>query len=520
MTVSDAGNQPAPPDAGAPLLVARGLSKRFGAVQALDGVDFSLDAGEIHALMGENGAGKSTLIKCLTGVHRADAGTVTLAGRAAAPASPREAETIGISTVYQEVNLIPHLSVAENVCLGREPVSRLLAGKIRWREVRRRADAALARLGLRLDVRRELGSCSIAIQQLVAIARALDVDARVLILDEPTSSLDRDEVAELFSVLRRLRGQGLGIVFITHFLDQVDAVSDRITVLRDGRLVGVRRAAELPREQLVGMMVGREFELTARRAGDRTPDAGAGTAAPVLRARGLARRNAVEHADIAVGRGEAVGLAGLLGSGRTETARLLFGADRPDRGRIEIDGEPVRLRNPRSAIARGLALSPEDRKAQGIVPNLSVLENIELALQSRRGLAWLHSGTDRRELAERYVKAMGIKLASTDQPVSSLSGGNQQKVLLARWLATEPRLLILDEPTRGIDVAAKAEILRLVERLQGEGMSILFISSELEEVARACRRVVVLRDRRTVAELTGDQVTESAVLSAIAERYA
>lgn len=501
-------------DAAPSLLTASGLAKRFGPVRALDGVDLCLRSREIHSLMGENGAGKSTLIKCLTGVHRPDAGEIRLEGETVAPASPGEAEALGIATVYQEVNLIPHLSVAENIALGREPMRRPRILGIDWRAVRRRAAAALARLGLELDVKRELGSCSIAVQQLVAIARALDINARVLILDEPTSSLDRDEVRELFTVLRRLRDQGLAVLFITHFIDQVYAISDRITVLRDGRLIAERSAAQLPRQELVSLMVGRELGA-GKPAKARAPTTADDR--PLVRARSLGRRGGVESVDLSVSAGESVGLAGLLGSGRTETARLLFGADRPETGSLEIDGERANLRGPRRAIARGFALSPEDRKREGIIPNLSVRENIELALQSRRGVAALGNSASRRRLAEEYIRALGIKTAGPDAPVSSLSGGNQQKVLLARWLAIEPRLLILDEPTRGIDVGAKAEILGLISKLRAEGMAILFISSELEEVARTCSRVVVLRDRRTIAQLSGEQVTESAVLAAIAD---
>ncbi len=508
----------APP---AELLNVRGLCKRFGPVRALDCVDFSLAAGEIHALMGENGAGKSTLIKCLTGVHRPDAGEMRLAGRAVQPTSPRQAESLGISTVYQEINLIPHLSVAENVCLGREPTLPLL-GKIRWGQVRARARVALRRLGLALDVRRELGTCSIAVQQLVAIARALDIDARVLILDEPTSSLDRDEAGELFEILRRLRSQHMGIVFITHYLDQVYAVADRITVLRDGRLVGVHPATELPRARLVSLMVGRELEAGAASAADRgeaTAEA-ARCGAALLEARGIGRRGAVEQVDLAVWPGDALGLAGLLGSGRSETAQLLFGAERIDRGGLWVDGRAVRLRSPRDAIRLGIALTPEDRKRAGLIPNLPVRDNMVLALQARRGVAAAIPATERRAIAERFIQALAIKTPGPEAPVSQLSGGNQQKVLLARWLAMSPRVLILDEPTRGIDVAAKAEILRLVRELGAGGLAIVFISSELEEVLRVCRRLIVLRDRRKVAELGRAECRESAVLAAIAGEHA
>ncbi|MBK7405375.1 MAG: sugar ABC transporter ATP-binding protein [Phycisphaerales bacterium] len=497
------------------LLAASGVSKRFGPVRALDRVDFGLRAGEIRALMGENGAGKSTLIKCMTGVYAPDAGEVRYQGRAASVGSPREAEALGVSTVYQEVNLIPHMTVAENICLGREPRRRWLGGCIRWRRVREKADAALGRLGVDVDPGREVASCSIAVQQLVAIARALDVNARVLILDEPTSSLDRDEVARLFGVMRHLRSQGLGIVFVTHFLEQVYAVSDSVTVLRDGTLVGTLPIAEVPRRRLVGMMVGREVEDHRPSADANAP--GGPPRAEILRAEGLAKRGMLESVSLRVEAGETVGLAGLLGSGRTETARLLFGAARCDGGRLRIAGRDVRLRSPRAAIAHGIALTPENRRTEGVVPHLSVRENIALAVQARRGLRATLSGEESRRLAERYVAMLRIKTSSIETPVGQLSGGNQQKVLLARWLATEPRLLMLDEPTRGIDVAAKSEILRTIDELRQRGMSILFISSELEEVVRVCSRVVVLRDRRSIAELEGGELSEAAILNAIAE---
>lgn len=508
-------------DGGSPeLLCTRGLSKRFGPVQALEGVAFSLRAGEIRALMGENGAGKSTLIKCMTGVYAPDAGDVLYGGRAARVSSPREAEALGVSTVYQEINLIPHMTVAENICLGREPRRRWLGGCIRWGRVRVQARAALARLGVEVDPSRELASCSIAVQQLVAIARALDVHARVLILDEPTSSLDRGEVARLFGVMRLLKSQGLGIVFVTHFLDQVYAVADSVTVLRDGRLVGTHPIGEAPRRTLVGMMVGREFEeiLASTTASGNNPNDGDGGATAVVEAAGLKRRGMIESVTLRVNPGETVGLAGLLGSGRTETAKLLFGAVRKDSGVLRIGGREVRLRSPRSAIALGVALTPEDRRSEGIVPHLSVRENIELAVRARRGLRASLSGDEGRRLAEGYVAALRIKTPSIETPVGQLSGGNQQKVLLARWLATEPRLLMLDEPTRGIDVAAKAEILRSIDELRSRGMSILFISSELDEVVRVCTRVVVLRDRRSVGELAGEDLTEARILGTIADR--
>ncbi len=501
------------PSTSAPIVVGRGLSKRFEAVHALDAVDIELRGGEIHALMGENGAGKSTLIKCLTAVHRRDAGVVELAGRPVEPRSPREAEELGISCVHQEVHLIGHASIAENICLGREPTRRWLPWSIRWKAVRARAETALARLGLAIEVRRELSTCSIAVQQLVAIARALDVEAKLLVLDEPTSSLDDDEVRQLFEVLRRLRDGGLAILFVTHFLDQVYALADRITVLRDGRLVGTRPTADLPRRELVSLMVGRPVDLAAAEA--TRPGQGSG-GEPILEARGLARRGGLAAVDLAVGPGQSLGLAGLLGSGRTETVRAIFGADPIDAGSMRFAGRAYRPRHPRDAMRLGIALLPESRKSDGILPNLSIRENILLAVEARRGVAKRLSRSQQDALAGRFLAALRIKAPHADVPIRELSGGNQQKALLARWLAIEPRLLLLDEPTRGIDVGAKEEVIRLVEDLRGRGLALVVVSSELEELVRLSGQVIVLRDRRSVATLAGESVTPQAMLAAIA----
>lgn len=494
-----------------PVLAASAICKKFGRVVALDGVDLTLNSGEILALMGENGAGKSTLIKCLTGVHRADSGRITLAGREISPGSPRDAELAGISTVYQEVNLIPHMTVAENICLGREPTVGWQLGRINWRRVKQRARDAASRVGISVDVDSELGTCSTALQQLIAIARALDVNSRVLILDEPTSSLDRAEVEALFGVLRRLRSQGLAIVFVTHFLEQVYAISDRIMVLRDGRVVGNHASADLGRERLVSLMIGREFASSASRAHEPSAE----HAQPLLEAKGIARRGALNGVDISIGRGEVVGLAGLLGSGRTETARALFGADPPEEGEITMNGSAVSIRSPRAAISRGIGMTPENRKADGILPSLSVHENIILVLQARAGIGKHIGGRRTREIAAELVRSIGIKTEDIDTPISHLSGGNQQKAILARWIAARPALLILDEPTRGIDIGAKVDILAQVRALRGRGISVVFISSELAEVLQASDRVVVLRDRKTVGELAGASMSEAAVLNAI-----
>jgi monosaccharide-transporting ATPase len=495
------------------LLEVRGLEKQFPGVKALDGVDFTLRPGEIHALMGENGAGKSTLIKTLTGVYQRDGGEIRLDGRAINASSPKAAEALGISTVYQEVNLVPHLSVAENICLGREP---LRFGMIRWGEVRRRAEAALARLEMTLDVTREVASYSVAVQQMVAIARALDVDARLLILDEPTASLDEGEVEELFSVLRKLREQGLGIVFVTHFLDQVYAVTDRITIFRDGRLVGEYETANLPRAELVSRMIGKELAAISPASHEPHPEKDEERKAPFMTAKQLGRAGSMAPFDLNIAPGEVVGLAGLLGSGRTEVARLLFGVDKADTGTIEVNGKSLELSSPRQAIDSGFAFTPENRKVEGIIPHLSVRENIILALQSRQGMWNKFSYSEQVGIADHFIRALNIKTPSPEQAVRNLSGGNQQKVLLARWLANKPLFLILDEPTRGIDVGAKADIEGLISSLRAEGMAILFICSELEEVVRTCERVAVLRDRTKVGELSGPQVQESTIMHTIA----
>jgi simple sugar transport system ATP-binding protein len=447
-----------------------------------------------------------------TGFYSGDGGEILLDGKSIHPKSPAHAQQLGISTVYQEVNLVPTLTVAENIYLGREPT---ILGKIRWRRLNRLAEQAMSRLNLHIDVTRDLGSYSIAIQQMVAIARALDVQAKLLILDEPTSSLDAGEVQQLFAMMRHLKSLGIGIIFVSHFLDQIYEISDRITVLRNGKLVGEYLTRDLPRMDLITKMMGRE--LAAFETGAAASSACANTeTSPLLRVAKLAKRNAIESFDLDIRAGEVLGLAGLLGSGRTETARLLFGIDRPDQGKIEIDGQRAKLTSPADAIARKFGFCSEDRKSQGIVPDLSVRENIILALQASKGWLRFFSRRKQTELANHYIKALNIATRDADTPIKNLSGGNQQKVLLARWLALDPRFLILDEPTRGIDVGAKADIQKLILSLCDQGKAVLFISSELEEVVRCSDRVAVLRDRRKVCELSGDDITEQNIMSTIA----
>ncbi|MEU4536596.1 sugar ABC transporter ATP-binding protein [Streptosporangium sp. NPDC023825] len=492
-------------DAPAPIVRMSGIGKRFPGVKALDDVGFRLLPGEVHALMGENGAGKSTLIKVLTGVYSVDEGEIELAGERVAFSSPSAAQQAGISTVYQEVNLCGNLSVAENIFVGREPRR---FGRIRWKEMRRRAKELMGRLDLRVDVSAPLASYSLAVQQMVAIARAVDIDAKVLILDEPTSSLDAGEVAQLFRVMRRLKEQGIAILFVSHFLDQIYEVSDRMTILRDGKLVGEYLTRELSQVDLVAKMIGREL-VDLEKLEEKPP---ARVAEPLVEARDLGRTGAITPFTLTIRQGEVVGLAGLLGSGRTELARLLFGADHADGGSVSIGGKQTALRTPRAAMNQKIAFCSENRRAEGLVDELTVRENIVLALQAARG--WTRPLSRRRqdELVSKYISALNIRPGDPEQPVRTLSGGNQQKVLLARWLIMEPRLLILDEPTRGIDVGTKAQIQRLVAELSDGGMAVLFISAELEEVLRLSHRVGVLRDRALIAQLDNDDALTTDVL--------
>lgn len=497
-----------------PLLQTRGLGKTFASVTALSSVDFNLYAGEVHAVLGENGAGKSTLIKLITGVHKKDTGRILLEGKEIEPHSPHEAQYLGISTVYQEINLIPTLSVAENIFLGRQPMR---FGLVDMGALNRQAQELLKTFHIDIDVTRTLATYSIAIQQLVAIARGVSLSAKVLILDEPTASLDRNEVNLLFEVIRTLKQQGIGILLITHFLDQVYEISDRITVLRNGRKVGEYLTADLPRPRLIAEMLGKELteELGRAEAGTSTQET-AGEA--FLQVEDLARKGMLKPFDLQINKGEIVGLAGLLGSGRTEVALLLFGIENPDTGEIKVKGKRVKVNSPRQAVQHGFALCPEDRKTDGIIGELSVRENIILALQAKRGWFRYIPYKKQVELAESMIEALHIVTPDTHLPAGQLSGGNQQKVILARWLVSEPELLILDEPTRGIDVGAHAEIINIIKRLAREKMALLVISSELAEVVDYSDRVVVLRDREKLAELTGDEISEQAIMQTIAEK--
>ena len=492
------------------VLAMRGICKSFPGVRALHNVDFTLRKGEIHALMGENGAGKSTLIKVLTGVYSKDSGRICVDGteKEISIRSPQDAQENGISTVYQEITLCPNLTVAENMYIGRGK-----GALVPWKEIFRKAGDLLDNLGIPARPRQQLGSCSLAVQQMVAIARAVDMDCKVLILDEPTSSLDEKEVAMLFRLMRDLKSRGVGIIFVTHFLEQVYEVSDRITVLRNGELVGEYEIQSLPQVELVTKMMGKELEgLDGISAKEETVQQGE----TLYEAHGLSSAAGTKPFDFRIARGEVNGFTGLLGSGRSESVRAIFGADHVTGGKVKMEGRDVRVTKPIEAMKQGIAYLPEDRKDDGIIADLSVRDNIILALQVLRGFWKPISQAEAEAFADEYIKALEIKTASSETPIKSLSGGNQQKVILARWLLTHPKYLILDEPTRGIDVGTKTEIQRLVLKLAEEGMSVTFISSEIEEMLRTCSRLIVMRDRNIVGELRGAELTQDHVMKTIA----
>ena len=496
------------------VLEMRHIYKTFPGVKALQNVDFTLKKGEIHALMGENGAGKSTLIKVLTGVEEFETGEIMIDGcdHAIINRSPQEAQNRGISTVYQEVNLCPNLTVAENLFIGREPRK---GGLIDWKTMNKKASKLLQDLDIHADVTQTIDNYSIAIQQMVAIARAVDMSAKVLILDEPTSSLDDGEVEKLFNLMRRLKSEGVGIIFVTHFLEQVYAVCDKITVLRNGQLVGQFTTAELPRVQLVAKMMGKDFDDLAA-IKDSKSEEKHGDEDIVIKAVGLGKKGYIKPFDLVIRKGEVVGFTGLLGSGRSETVRVLYGAERPDQGELSVKGKPLTARHPLTSMNAGMAYLPEDRKNEGIIADLSVRENMIMALQAKRGMFHLLSRKQQEEFTDKYIEMLQIKTASRETPIKSLSGGNQQKVIIGRWLLTNPDFLILDEPTRGIDVGTKTEIQKLVVKLAEQGMAVVFISSEIEEMLRTCDRMIVMRDGAKVGELSEDEMNQSTIMSTIA----
>ncbi|GAA2491468.1 sugar ABC transporter ATP-binding protein [Winogradskya humida] len=499
-----------------PILEVTDVSKVFPGVRALDGVSFALQPGEVHALVGENGAGKSTLIKLLTGVYQPDGGELRYRDEPARFATPMDAQRAGISTIYQEVNLVPLMSVAHNLFLGREP--RNAFGLVDERRMIREASEILVRYGVTTDVRRPLGTMALGAQQMVALARAVMVDAKVVIMDEPTSSLEPREVETLFGVIRDLHARGIGIVYVSHRLDELYQICDAVTILRDGKVVHTGKLAELERIKLVSLMLGRDMSAVRREgftgfAGDHT---GAADAPPVLRVTGLSSRHRLHDISFAVRPGEVVGLGGLLGAGRSETIKAIGGAYPVDAGEIEVGGRTLKNPTPVRAVQAGIAVQPEDRKAEGIVAGLSIRENIALAVLPRMARWGLVSDRRIDKIVDTYMTRLRIKASGPDQRVGDLSGGNQQKVLLARLLATQPRVLLLDEPTRGIDVGAKAEVQALIDELAADGLGVVLVSSDAEELVEGADRVVVLRDGAVVGELTGTNVTTEALLETIA----
>ncbi|MBN2736523.1 MAG: sugar ABC transporter ATP-binding protein [Spirochaetales bacterium] len=492
------------------ILKMEGICKTFPGVKALDMVDFALRKGEIHALMGENGAGKSTLIKVITGVYEKDAGQIVLDGNPIDLRSPQEAQNSGIGTVYQEITLCPNLTVAENMFIGRgrNPF-------VQWKQMNEKASQLLDSLGIPASPTQELTSCSLAIQQMIAIARAVDMDCKILILDEPTSSLDEDEVNKLFELMGELKDRGVGIIFITHFLEQVYEITDRITVLRNGKLVGEYETSSLSQIELVSKMMGKALDDVTK-IKKHEPKKSA-TNVPVFEAKALSSDAGVRPFDFTIQKGEVNGFAGLLGSGRSESARAIFAADKVTGGEIRMNGKKVKIKAPIEAMKRGIGYLPEDRKGDGIIADLSVRDNIILAFQVMKGFFRPISRKQAEEFADEYVKTLKIKTPTINTPIKSLSGGNQQKVILARWLLTHPMYLILDEPTRGIDVGTKVEIQKLVIKLAGEGMSLTFISSEIDEMLRTCSRLIIMKDREIVGELNGTDLTENDVMHVIAQ---
>lgn len=490
------------------LLNARAIDKIFPGVVALNKVDFTLKAGEVHALLGENGAGKSTLIKCLTGAYKRDGGDILLNGEIINPRDTLDAQRLGIGTVYQEVNLLANLTVAENMMLGRQPKK---WGILQTRKMNEMTRQILSQYGLDINVSQLLSTYSVAVQQIVAIARAIDLSGKVLILDEPTASLDVKEVQMLFGIIREIKKMGIGIIFISHFLDQVFEISDTITVLRNGRLIETVATDNISSIDLVTMMLGYELGEETK-----TKNYSQEERETLVQFENFGRTRAIAPFNLSIGKGEVVGFAGLLGSGRTETAETLFGVTPHDSGTVKLNGKEIKLTSPRAAIANGFGFCPEDRKSDGIIADLSVRENIILALQAQKGWANPLSKSVQNKLCDKYIKALDIRPPDPDKAIRLLSGGNQQKVILARWLATNPDFLILDEPTRGIDVGAHAEIIKLIENLCENGMSLLVISSELDELVAYSHRVIVVRDQKHIAELVGSEISANSIVKTIA----
>ncbi len=494
------------------LLEIKQLDKQFTGVHALDHVDFAVGKGEIHALMGENGAGKSTLIKVLTGLYSKDSGEIIFDGKECNFHTPQDSQNAGISTIYQEINLIPHLSVAENIFLGREPRN---AFGIDWKTVRKQAKKLLLDNGIDIDVDQDLATYSTAIQQMVAITRAISQNAKLLIMDEPTSSLANDEIQVMFEKMRELVAKGMSIIFISHKLDEVYTICNRATILKDGKLVGSYDIDKISRLEMVSKMIGRDASnVLKRNVGEYT---GAGDAVPVLHTHNIDNRVKLHGVSIDIRPGEIVGVAGLLGAGKTEFAKVVFGCDNTYTGEYEVEGKPVRLKTPKGAIDLGFAYCSEDRKVEGIFPHMSVKENMTITALPHISRFGVVNRRKQNEIVDQYIRSINIKTPSPDQLICNLSGGNQQKVLLGRWLSMNPKLIILDEPTRGIDVGAKAEIEALIKQFSENGISVLYISSELEELIRNCYRVVIIHDGKNSGELRGEDITEENIMRFIAK---
>ena len=497
-----------------PIVVMKGITIEFPGVKALDGVNLRLFPGEVHALMGENGAGKSTMIKALTGVYKINAGSIEVDGKPQTFTGTGDAQNAGIATVYQEVNLCTNLTIGENVMLGHEVRGPL---GINWKKTYEKSKKFLAQMGLEhLDPKAPLSSISIAMQQLVAIARAMVIDAKVLILDEPTSSLDANEVQDLFKIMRKIRDSGVAILFVSHFLDQIYEITDRLTILRNGKFIKEVMTKDTPRDELIGMMIGKSAaelsQIGAKKAhkdisGER----------PIVSVKQLGLKGTINPTDLDVYPGQVVGFAGLLGSGRTELGRLLYGADKPDSGTYELKGKKVSISDPYTALCNKIAYSTENRRDEGIIGDLTVRENMLIALQATRGMFKPIPKKEADEIVDKYMKELNVRPNDPNKLIKNLSGGNQQKVLIARWLATHPDLLILDEPTRGIDIGAKAEIQQVVLDLAEQGMGVVFISSEMEEVVRLSDDIEVLKDRYKIAELVNDDtVSQETIVQTIA----
>lgn len=496
------------------LLEMKRISKSFVGVKALKNVDFYVRPGEVHALMGENGAGKSTLIKILTGVYTRDSGEITFNGKAINPVTALQAQQLGISTIYQELNLVPYASICENIFLGREIKKH---GIIDWNCIERQSEKILKDMGIEVDVKQPLNRQSTAIQQMVAIARAISINAKLVVMDEPTSSLDEKEVKILFNVIRKLREQNISVIFISHRIDEIFEICDSMTILKDGELVGEYPVKDMTKMDLISKMIGRDAtsiinykkDYSSSKIGDKV----------VCSAKNIRQGVKLHGIDLEIRQGEVVGLAGLLGAGRTELAKILFGSDAYDEGELEVHGKKVRFKLPKDAIGMNFAFCSEDRKVEGIIPHMSVKENITLAILPKLSKFGVVSAKGQDEIVSKYIKRLGIKTPHAEQKIRNLSGGNQQKTMLARWLCTNPALVILDEPTRGIDVGAKSEIEALIQEMAAEGISVLMISSELDELVRGCDRVAVLRDGRKVKELIGEEISQQNIMNAIAQGH-